>query len=68
MPRAAVIVAAVDVLEKIRGGYRCLGRIDFDDDVSELAWFPRDALPTDDELAFTWIGPALRRWAAGREE
>ena len=40
-----------------------------DDDVSDLAWFPRDALPTDDELAFTWIGPALRRWAAaGRKE
>jgi ADP-ribose pyrophosphatase YjhB (NUDIX family) len=33
------------------------------DDVSELAWFPRDALPADDELAFRWIAPALRRWA-----
>ncbi len=34
------------------------------DDVSELAWFTRDALPADGELAFRWIGPALRRWAA----
>ena len=33
------------------------------DDVSELAWFTRDALPADDELAFRWIGKALRRWA-----
>jgi ADP-ribose pyrophosphatase YjhB (NUDIX family) len=40
------------------------------DDVSELAWFTRDALPTDDELAFRWIGRALRRWAtlAGETE
>jgi NAD+ diphosphatase len=35
------------------------------DDVSELAWFPRNALPADEELAFTWIAPALRRWANG---
>jgi ADP-ribose pyrophosphatase YjhB (NUDIX family) len=34
------------------------------DDVSELAWFTRDALPSDDELAFRWIAPALRRWTA----
>ena len=34
------------------------------DDVSELAWFARDALPADDELAFRWIAPALREWAA----
>ncbi len=34
------------------------------DDVSELAWFARDALPADDELAFRWIAPALRRWAS----
>ena len=33
------------------------------DDVSELGWFPRSALPGDDELAFRWIGPALRGWA-----
>ncbi len=37
------------------------------DDVSELAWFPRDALPADDELAFRWIAPALRRWATRPE-
>lgn len=34
------------------------------DDVSELRWFPLDDLPSDDELAFTWIGPALRDWAS----
>ena len=33
------------------------------DDVTELAWFPRHALPADDELAFRWIAPALREWA-----
>ena len=35
------------------------------DDVTELAWFPRDDLPAEDELAFNWIAPALRRWAEG---
>jgi ADP-ribose pyrophosphatase YjhB (NUDIX family) len=34
------------------------------DDVSALAWFTRDALPADDELAFRWIASALRQWAA----
>jgi len=34
------------------------------DDVTELAWFARDVLPADDELAFSWIAPALRQWAA----
>jgi ADP-ribose pyrophosphatase YjhB (NUDIX family) len=33
------------------------------DDVIELAWFHRGDLPADDELAFDWIAPALRRWA-----
>ena len=32
------------------------------DDVIELAWFPRDALPADDELAFRWMRIALREW------
>jgi ADP-ribose pyrophosphatase YjhB (NUDIX family) len=36
------------------------------DDVSELRWFPKDALPGDDELAFRWLASALRSWAAGR--
>jgi ADP-ribose pyrophosphatase YjhB (NUDIX family) len=36
------------------------------DDVSELRWFPRDALPADAELAFRWLAPALRAWAAKR--
>jgi ADP-ribose pyrophosphatase YjhB (NUDIX family) len=33
------------------------------DDVSELAWFARDALPDEGELAFRWIASVLRRWA-----
>lgn len=32
------------------------------DDVSELGWFPLDALPLEDELAFGWIAPMLRAW------
>jgi 8-oxo-dGTP diphosphatase len=35
-----------------------------DDDVSELRWFSRDALPAHGEVAFRWLAPALRRWAA----
>jgi ADP-ribose pyrophosphatase YjhB (NUDIX family) len=38
------------------------------DDVSELRWFPRDALPRDDELAFRWLAPSLRAWAATRRD
>ena len=34
------------------------------DDVAELRWFPRDALPPDGELAFNWLAPCLRAWAA----
>lgn len=34
------------------------------DDVSELRWFPRDALPSEGKLAFRWLGPALRAWAS----
>jgi 8-oxo-dGTP diphosphatase len=33
------------------------------DDVSELRWFARDALPPDGEIAFTRFGPFLRGWA-----
>jgi ADP-ribose pyrophosphatase YjhB (NUDIX family) len=33
------------------------------DDVSELRWFAQGDLPTDDELAFRWLAPALRAWA-----
>ena len=33
------------------------------DDVSELRWFARDALPEESELAFRWLGPCLRSWA-----
>ena len=40
------------------------GELEPADDVSELRWFPRDGLPPDDELAFRWLAPALREWAA----
>jgi 8-oxo-dGTP diphosphatase len=40
------------------------GELEPADDVSELRWFPRDALPADDELAFGWLAPALRLWTA----
>lgn len=36
------------------------------DDVSELRWFRTDSLPDVDELAFRWLDPALRDWAARR--
>jgi ADP-ribose pyrophosphatase YjhB (NUDIX family) len=36
------------------------------DDVSELRWFPTDALPADHELAFRWLARSLRTWAASR--
>ncbi len=35
------------------------------DDVAELGWFARDALPADDELAFRWLARCLAGWAAG---
>jgi len=34
------------------------------DDVSELRWFRRNALPDDEELAFRWLAGSLRAWAA----
>ena len=37
------------------------------DDVSELRWYVPEELPGDDELAFRWVGPALRAWAADRQ-
>jgi 8-oxo-dGTP diphosphatase len=33
-----------------------------DDDVSELRWFPKDALPKDVDLAFRWLAKSLRHW------
>lgn len=33
------------------------------DDVSELRWFARDALPREDELAFRWLARCLETWA-----
>jgi ADP-ribose pyrophosphatase YjhB (NUDIX family) len=38
------------------------GELEADDDVSELAWFARDALPPADELAFEWLAVALADW------
>ena len=38
------------------------GELEPADDVSELRWFPKDALPADDEVAFRWLAPALREW------
>ena len=34
------------------------------DDVTELRWFARDDLPPDAEIAFRWLAPCLRAWAA----
>jgi 8-oxo-dGTP diphosphatase len=34
------------------------------DDVAELRWFPKDALPSDVELAFRWLSAGLRDWTA----
>lgn len=34
------------------------------DDVSELGWFAKDALPPDVELAFHWLAAGLRDWSA----
>jgi len=34
------------------------------DDVAELRWFPRDALPPDEDVAFRWLAPSLRDWVA----
>ena len=36
------------------------------DDVSELAWFPREELPPDDDLAFRNVALAIRSWRDGR--
>ena len=32
------------------------------DDVTELRWFPREALPPEGEFAFRWLAPSLRAW------
>jgi ADP-ribose pyrophosphatase YjhB (NUDIX family) len=32
------------------------------DDVSELRWFPKDALPADVELAFRWLARSIDDW------
>jgi ADP-ribose pyrophosphatase YjhB (NUDIX family) len=38
------------------------------DDVSELHWFHVDGLPPAEELAFRWLAPSLRDWAARAEQ
>ena len=35
------------------------------DDVSEVGWFARDALPAEDELAFRWLARCLAAWSTG---
>ena len=40
------------------------GELEAADDVSELAWFAPDALPPDEELAFSWLAVALADWRA----
>jgi 8-oxo-dGTP diphosphatase len=42
------------------------GELEPADDVAELEWFARDALPGDDELAFSWLAKALADWAGNR--
>lgn len=37
-----------------------------DDDVAELRWFPKDALPEDVDFAFRWLAAGLRDWSAKR--
>ena len=39
------------------------GELEAADDVSELAWFARDTLPSAEELAFSWLAVALSDWA-----
>jgi hypothetical protein len=34
-------------------------------DVAEIRWFPRDALPPDDQIAFPNNREALATWLAG---
>jgi ADP-ribose pyrophosphatase YjhB (NUDIX family) len=36
------------------------------DDVSEVRWFAPDELPAEDEFAFRWIAPFMRRWRESR--
>ena len=36
------------------------------DDVAELRWFGPGELPSEEELAFRWLGPALSEWAERR--
>ena len=40
------------------------GALQAADDVSEVRWFPLDALPAPRELAFTTVADALHTWAA----
>lgn len=42
------------------------GEMQAADDVSELRWFSPEDLPAEDELAFHWLAPFLRKWAQNR--
>lgn len=43
------------------------GEMESADDVSELRWFAPEELPgRDDQYAFNWVAPFLRRWAASK--
>ena len=35
------------------------------DDAAELAWFPRDQLPPEDEIGFPNVRELLRGWRKG---
>lgn len=43
------------------------GDLEAADDVSELAWFERDELPPDEELAFPSVVEAIAAWRASSE-
>lgn len=55
---------AVSVLNLVWYASITAGELEAADDVSELAWFARDALPPRDELAFSWLAVALPEWAS----
>jgi len=55
---------APDVLNLVWEVRISAGELNAADDVSELRWFGFDELPRESELAFRWLGPALRSWSS----